>query len=105
MHQLVHQEQGSLQVELAVAEIEEILKGWAKAFKDQDIVVASHSELMYSWNANAAGEILVHLFLIHYTEQLGWLSSDGQIEFDFFFVFNFLIHLHRMIDHYHSIVM
>jgi hypothetical protein len=63
-HQLICQEQDSLQVELAVAEIEEILKRWAKTFKDQDIVVAFHSKPMYSWNANAAGKILVHLVLV-----------------------------------------
>jgi hypothetical protein len=57
------QEQDSLQVELVVAEIEEILKRWAKTFKDQDIVTF-RSEPMYSWNANAAGEILVHLVLM-----------------------------------------
>ena len=63
-HQLVRQEQDSPQVELVVVEIEEVLKRWAKVFKDQDIVVAFCSEPMYSWNARATGEILVHLVLM-----------------------------------------
>ena len=63
-YHLVSQGQDSPQVELMVVEIENILEGWTKVFKDQDIVITFHSKPIHSWNTSVPSKILVHLILM-----------------------------------------
>ena len=64
MYHLVSQEQDSPQAELMVVEIENVLKGWIKVFKDQDIVIPFHSKPIYSQNTSVRSKVLVHLILM-----------------------------------------
>jgi hypothetical protein len=72
--ELVGKEQDSLQGELAVAEVEEVLKRRAEQVQDHGVVVALGSEPADKGNANTAGERLVDAGLIF---ELGVLGLDA----------------------------
>ena len=78
--ELVGEQQNGLQGELAVAEVEEILKGWAEEIQDHSIVVALSSKPANEWNSDSASQRLVDASLILQLWMLGLdaleLNSD-----------------------------
>lgn len=73
-YQLVCKKQDGLQTELAVAKVEEILKGGPKEVHDHGIVVTLGSEPSDKRHTNTARESLVHFRLVL---KLWVLSLDG----------------------------
>ena len=71
---MVGKEEHSLEAELAVAEIEEVLQGWAEQVDDHGIVVTLCPEPTDKGNADATGKRLVDLGLVL---ELRVLSLDG----------------------------
>jgi len=59
--QLVSEQEHSLEAELAVAEVEQVLKGRAEQVKHHGVVVALCAEPPDEWNADTASEGLVNL--------------------------------------------
>ena len=63
-HELIGKKENSLEVELAVTEVEQILERWAEKIDDHGVVVGFGTEPADKGDANAAGESLVYLGLI-----------------------------------------
>ena len=81
-YQLISQKENSLERELPVTEVEEILERGAEKIDDHRIVVAFGSEPSNERNADATGEGLVHLGFVL---QLGVLGLDRlQLDGHFF---------------------
>lgn len=79
--ELVGEQQDSLQGELAVAEVEEILKGGAEKIQDHGIVVALSAEPANEWDSDTASQRLVDASLILQLWVLGLdaLELDGDL--------------------------
>ena len=79
--ELICQEQDSLQRELPVAEVEQILQTGAEKVKDHGIVVTFGSEPTHEWNTDTAGQGLVDTSLIFELGVLGLyaLELDGNL--------------------------
>jgi hypothetical protein len=73
-HKLVCEEQDGLETELAVAKVEEVLKGGAEKVEYHGVVVALGAEPSDKGHTDAAGEGLVDLGLVL---KLGMLGLDG----------------------------
>ena len=72
-HQLIGQQQHSLQTELAVAEVEKVLEGGAKKIDDHRIIVTFSSEPSNERDTDATSKRLVHLGFVL---ELGVLGLD-----------------------------
>lgn len=70
-HQLVSKEQNSLETELAVAEVEEVLKRGAKQVENHGIVVTFCAVPANERDTNATGKSLVNFGLILELRVLG----------------------------------
>lgn len=80
-HELVGEEQGRLERELAVAKVEQVLERRAEQVEDHGVVVAFDAEPAHERDADAAGEGLVDLGLVL---ELGVLGLDGfELDGDF----------------------
>lgn len=79
--ELIGEEQDSLQGELAVAEVEEILQGWTEKIQDHGIVVALGSEPANKWDTDTSSKGLVDASLILELWVLGLdaLELDGNL--------------------------
>lgn len=79
--ELVGEQQDSLQRELAVAEVKEILEGWAEEIQDHGIVVALSSEPTNEWDSDTSSQGLVDAGLILQLWVLGLdaLELDGDL--------------------------
>lgn len=79
--ELVGQQEDGLERELAVAEVEQILQTGPKKVENHGIVVALGSEPTDEWDADTAGERLVHTSLIFKLRVLGFdtLELDGDL--------------------------
>lgn len=80
-YELVGEEENSLEGELAVAEVEEILETGSEEVDDHGVVVALDSEPSHERNSDSTGERLVHLGLILELRVLGLdgLELDGDL--------------------------
>lgn len=80
-NELIGKEQDSLQGELAVAEVEEILKGGTEKIQDHGIVVTLGSEPANEWDANTSSKGLVDTGFILELRVLGLdaLELDGNL--------------------------
>ena len=77
-NQLICKEEDSFQAKLSVAEVEEILKGWAKKIKNHGIVIALSAEPSDKRDADTARKGFINLGLIF---KLGMFSLHG-LEFN-----------------------
>jgi hypothetical protein len=79
--ELVGQQQDSLQLEAAVAEVEEILQGGTEEVEDHSIVITFGSEPSHKGNTDTAGEGLVDASLVLELRVLGLdaLKLDGNL--------------------------
>jgi hypothetical protein len=80
-NELVGEEKHSLQGELAVAEVEEILQGRAEQVQDHGVVVALSTEPAHEWDTDTASEGLVDASFIFELRMLGLdaLELDGDL--------------------------
>ena len=79
--ELVGEQQDSLQGELAIAEVEEILEGWAEEIQDHGIVVTLGSEPTNEWDSDTSSEGLVDAGFVLQLWVLGLdaLELDGNL--------------------------
>jgi hypothetical protein len=79
--ELVGKEKHRLQRELAVAEVEQILQGWAEQVQDHGVVVALGSEPAHEGDTDTASEGLVDAGFIFELRVLGLdaLELDGDL--------------------------
>lgn len=80
-YELVSQQEDSLEAELAVAEVEQILERGTQEVEDHGVVVAFGAEPSDEWHTDATGEGLVDLGLVL---ELGMLGLDAlELDGDF----------------------
>ena len=79
--ELVGEEEDGLEGELAVAEVEEVLEGWAEQVEHHGVVVTFRAEPSDERDADAAGERLVDAGLVLQLRVLGLdaLEFDGDL--------------------------
>jgi hypothetical protein len=78
-YQLIRKEKNSLETELAVAEVEQVLERGPKKIQYHSVVVALGTVPPHERDADTTGESLVHLRLILELRMLGFnrLELDG----------------------------
>ena len=70
-YQLISQKEHSLETELAVAEVEQILEGWSEEIDHHRIVIALGAEPANERDTDATSEGFVHLGFILKLRMLG----------------------------------
>ena len=80
-HKLIGEQKDSLERELAVAEVEEVLEGGAEEIHNHRVVVALGAEPPDEWHADTTRKCLVHFGLIFKLRVLGFdrLELDGDL--------------------------
>ena len=80
-YELVGQQQDGLERELAVAEVEQVLKGWAKQVQDHGVVVTFCAKPSHKRNAHTTSKRLVDTCLVLQLRVLGLdaLELDGDL--------------------------